>query len=712
MSNPSFGQVLKTPKLIWKVVGEADDDTLKARTDVIREIFRELQYCQVLLIEEINQFMATIGKTRHSWTDQDAVEWFQEYLIQGGDDEIQPYVLETVFHNMLEPPGWIEAYLIKLFPQNETLQEIIRHACYVEMKIAPFPFNPMPVWVTVPVKELQRLIIGAMRAGESQPNVLTLITLYLWFEHEGDREFYKKAKKITHYKISQLYNSSGMDKRTVIKCLKNLGINFQSTSVPIGKDKFENKTVIKIARSNRFKRYITKIPEFELVNVVDASKSHQDLQQSETLLERLDEYLWYFPPDNGGLILKTIPVVIVSGEYIRVPLIKGIASIMMLAALSEDILIKIGKQGKNTYYRKYEKIVSDANEALAQINKRMLIFARHSRDVRERDHFRAEIQPVLASMSVNGMRVDRDKLDSTAIDRSLPRREATPTETFEKYKESLIGSIAADGRLYYRYKHNSRTGRTSTNNFNIQGLWSEFKPAMLADLDHKFIYFDVVSHDLTMLFGLAADSVGIELLQNNSDPYQHLADTSGISGLTRDQVKAFFNPFLYGAGDAAIVSKCSRSEREVRRLKRAFMYEFRTSYEWIEEIVEDIKEFGMIRESNNPFGNEPIPMVKASARQAGIPSLIQRKGAEYFAHIIRSIQNELNSSHLTVYVHDSFIFQYPADHAEEYVNGKLPILLDSARSSCSLPTVNVKCGIGSTWMEAEKQSTLICLPVR
>lgn len=712
MSNPSFGQVLKTPELIWKVIGEANDDTLKARTDVIRNIFRELQFAQVLLVEEINQSMETAGKSRLSRTNQDAVEWFQGYISKGGDNELQAYVLETVFHNMLETPGWIEAYLIKHFPQNETLQEIIRHACYIEMKIAPFPFNPMPVWVTVPVKELQRLIIGAMRAGESQSNVLTLITLYLWFKHEGNSEFYNKAKKITHYKISQLYNSSGMDKRTVIKCLKDLGIAHQSTSMPIGKDKYENKTVIKITRTNRFKRYIARIPEFDLVNVIAASKSHQDLQQTETLLTRLDEYLWYFPPDNGGLILDTIPVVIVSGDYISVPLIRGIAPITLLAALSKEILIKIGKQGKNTYYRKYNKIISDANEALAQINKRMLIFARHSRDVRERDHFRADIQPILASMSVNGMRVDRKKLDSSEIDRALPRRVATPTESFEKYKANLRGSIAADGRLYYRYKHSVRTGRTATHNFNIQGLWSEFKPAMLADRDHKFIYFDVVSHDLTILFGLAADPVGIGLLQDNGDPYQYLADTSGISGLTRGQVKAFFNPFLYGAGDAKIVSRCDRTEREVRRLKRAFMYEFRKSSEWIEEIVEDIKEFGMIRESYNPFGNEPIPMVKASARQAGIPNLIQRKGAEFFAHIIRSLQNEVDPSHLTVYVHDSFIFQYPSGRAEEYVNANLPIVLDSARSSCGLPAVNMKCGIGSSWMEAEKQSALICLPVK
>ena len=277
-------------------------------------------------------------------------------------------------------------------------------------------------------------------------------------------------------------------------------------------------------------------------------------------------------------------------------------------------------------------------------------------------------------------------------------------------RETIINNAHKNGGFCKGYTTlKSASGRTYYRHFNITGFRREFKD--IVELPGRELwYFDVVANDLSILFNISGDQNGLGCLNNQDCPYELIVQEAINNNITvsREDVKDFINPYLYGATIPTIVknSKGVLNKRTANQIKQIVIKTFPQAIKWREDVIKSVSTNELIPNKLNPFKDGNIPMPKKLARRTACSIIIQRMGAEFMRMVIQYIMNDSSPKFdVSAYVHDSLLLIPIYNWDEKSLDSHIADALRHARSrTTGLKLLNVQVGHGNTWKDAETSS--------
>ena len=255
----------------------------------------------------------------------------------------------------------------------------------------------------------------------------------------------------------------------------------------------------------------------------------------------------------------------------------------------------------------------------------------------------------------------------------------------------------------------SASGRTYYRHFNITGFRSEFKDVVELP-GRELWYFDVVANDLSILFNISDDQNGLNCLEAQECPYELIVQKAKNNNInvSRDAVKMFINPYLYGAVLSTIVSHSSGALdlKKSNQIKQLVHNTFPQAMKWRRDVIKSVSTKELIPNKLNPFQDGDIPMPKKLSRRTACSIIIQRLGAELMRKAIYYIMNDSSPKfNVSAYVHDSLLLIPVVDMQDAFLDSHIAEALRYAiQRTNRLNTLNVRVGHGKTWQNAETNS--------
>ena len=591
----------------------------------------------------------------------------------------------------------IEQHLLTKFPA--IYSSIIRFACYIAENVNSFPEDPIKTWVTVRRAEVLNLIGNALNSGMDRYSVYTVLGTYLWSqlgkpaEHES-----ASGRVIQSYTITKLYNSMGVSAKKVIDIWKNHGISkpYERTR-PEGK--YTTKSEVFIPDNSIIFQMRNSAPSFK------TPKMRRDIKLKLTIPEdvipKMNGYFFHYPVDSEGVFNERVPIIFSNDETVTIPLVEKISPAVIAALFTIPELAGLLNHLRANQRAKYiGSILKHASECVDLVNASLLKFNRENHRINlthldSRDTFHR----IITGMSVAGVTVDKDLLKKLDLETIITRQSSR--EDAGKERQKILTQISlTNGRLHAQYHLKSRTERVYTKHYNIQGLPKVFHGAIIPDPGYRFIYFDIVANDLTMLFNMIEDHEGLKLLKASKDPYSEIAFEAFGNGRQRNRVKAFVSPFLYGAANETIIAQSNDQldQHDITLLKVAMRTLFPITSDWLAEIRASAV-LGLIPQKYNPIDGIDIPIPKAIGPTVGPAMIIQRYGARLFRAIICALAR--NGYDPKVFVHDSLLIQVPDTEKIDKAIFEVSEEIDLVRSSIGLKAMAIKIGWGESWKAAD-----------
>jgi hypothetical protein len=599
----------------------------------------------------------------------------------------------------------IESHLLDHFPKEHC--SAVEFACYIEEYVNSFPVNPIPVWVTVPKKKVLNLIANAFRQGLDRYHVYTFLGTYLWGEFNEESQIDNSTGRLIQtYTAQRIYDSIGVVDRKVISIWEANGVTRSAVrSRPEQKytvlSEFfipEESPIYTMAQSNI---------------VVESNTLRKDTKLSfsvpEHLASKLNGYFFHYPVDATGFFNSRVPFLFDNGTLLTIPMVPGICSVVIAALFSLGELSWLLKHSRpNARSQTITTIYKHAEASMEGMEKTLI---RYNRELQRiplthldgRDSFRR----ILSGLTIQGVNVNETVLTDIDLKSKYPRKESLDDAISER--EDILSHIRyTGGRLHGKYYLQTRTERTSTRYFNIQGMRSIFHEAVVPDVGHVFVYFDVVANDLSMLFNMAGDANGIGHLKSGSDPYAILAKGVWGDPKQRNRIKKFVSPYLYGAGEEKIINNARGllKSKDLPLIKNTMGSVYPDASQWLNNVRKQGGE-GKILAESNLIDKVNIPIPKVIGGTVGPAIIIQRFGAILFRAIICALAREGYKS--VAFVHDSLLLQIPDDQYLDRSIYEIKTLVDSTRRSRGVKAMNIMLGSGYSWQDAEDSPELITL---
>ena len=599
----------------------------------------------------------------------------------------------------------IEQHLLSKFPAKYS--SIIQFACYIEENVNSYPEDPIKTWVTVPRQGVVNLIGNALNSGMGRYSVYTVLGTYLWSHLGKSTEIAGvPGRLIQSYTITKLYASTGVSAGTVIKVWKNLGISkpYERTR-PEGK--YTTKSEVFIPDSSIIFQMTKSAPSFKTPKM--RSDTKLNLTLPEDIIPKMNGYFFHHPVDSEGIFNQRVPIIFSNDETVTIPLVENICAVVITALYSITELtgllnhLRANQRGPliNTLIKHASESINLVNESLLTMNRENHRISLTHRDNRDTFH------RIITGMSVAGVAVDKSLLAKLDLDMLVKKSGAR--NAAEKERQKVLGQLSlTNGRLHAQYHLKSRTERVYTRHYNIQGLPKVFHDAIIPDPGYRFIYFDIVANDLSMLFNMIEDQQGLKMLKASKDPYREIAVEAFKDGDQRDRVKAFVSPFLYGAASETIIkqSKNKLNQQDITLLEAALKSLFPVTSDWLDKIRACATK-GLIPKEYNPIDNRDIPIPKAIGPTTGPAMIIQRYGARLFRAIVCALAR--NGYYSSVFVHDSLLMQIPESVNENGVMFDVMEQINLVRHSRGLGALAIKIGCGESWKIADNAARYMSL---
>jgi len=599
----------------------------------------------------------------------------------------------------------IRSHLLDHFPKQ--FESIVMFALYIEEHVNTLPYNPINPWVTVQKQNVLNLISNAFQAGLDRYVVYTLLGTYLWSKISPTEELDgQSGRMIRTYTADRMYKTFGVADRTARRIWKEHGIIANATRSKPG----ENYAVLSeifVPDSSTVMKYVERQASPKSKHLRKDPKLSYKVPPN--LSSKLNGYFFHFPVDAEGVFNQQVPFIFDNGKLLTLPLVTGISPILIavlwpletLTGILGHIPANLRNQSIGTIYKHASKGIKQVENTLVRFNRdlsRIELIQLDNRDTFKR---------ILSGMTTEGMAIDKATLKGVDLKHHYSRKRELEAACSERDK--ILGHIShTGGRLHAKYHLNTRTERTSTRHFNIQGMRTVFHQVVVPDPGHVFVYFDVVANDLSMLFNMASDVEGIKDLKARHDPYVEIAKEAFGDQNHRKRVKKFVSPYLYGASDDTIRSnaKGMLQHEDIPLLKSALSTTYPIASDWLKTVkAQGIA--GRILAEYNPIDKVDIPIPKPIGGTVGPAMLIQRYGAILFRDIICALAREGIRS--AAFIHDSVLLQVRDDEHIQRSIFDITSVIDTTRRSRGIKAMNIMIGTGNNWQAAEASSKLVSL---
>ncbi|MBT3679268.1 MAG: hypothetical protein HOI12_13930 [Candidatus Marinimicrobia bacterium] len=590
---------------------------------------------------------------------------------------------------------------------SDEFQGVVEFAIYIEEYVNSLPANLLKPWVTVPKQNVLNLISNAFQDGLDRYGVYTLLGTYLWGEFSSAEELDgHPGRMIRTFTADRMYKTFGVGARKVRHIWDDHGIIASATRSRSG-GKYTVLSKIFVPDGTTLKKYA----ESHVSPLAEHLRKDTKLSYKVPphLSSKLNGYFFHYPIDAEGIFNQQVPFIFDNGDILTIPLVVGISPVLIaalwpletLAGILDHLPVNSRNQTIGTIYK-------HASEAILQVEQTLIRFNRelHRINLTHLDN-RDTFKRILSGMTTQGVVIDKATLKGIDLKQHYSRKRELKAAYSERDK--VLSHIShTGGRLHAKYHLNTRTERTSTRHFNIQGMRTVFHSVVIPDPGHVFAYFDVVANDLSMLFNMSSDIEGIKHLKTGHDPYVEIAKEAFGDQNHRKRVKKFVSPYLYGASDDTIRSnaKGMLQNRDITLLKSALSKTYPIASDWLKRMkAQGVS--GRILAELNPIDNVDIPIPKPIGGTVGPAMLIQRYGAILFRAIICSLAPW--DFRPVAFIHDSVLIQVKDDKHLKRSIIDIITLIDSTRRSRGLRAMNIMMGTGNTWEAAEASAKLVSL---
>jgi hypothetical protein len=427
------------------------------------------------------------------------------------------------------------------------------------------------------------------------------------------------------------------------------------------------------------------------------------LIHSQELEDQFHYHNTYYPQSSYALYDTNFPMIFYSDDlkYVSVPLIDGIAPVLLLGIAGYDAILQWFKDaGKKDAYKMIRTIEKD-------VNKSFEYYLSHSKYIHPRKAFLKyghprqihEYNMDLVEIMDKGIPINQDKLDSRPL-----------TDDLDLFRKNINISLKQnDGWCKGTAILRNPGSRTYFRQFNITSFPTDFRNCVEHPDGRDLWYFDIAANDISILFNLSKDINGLACLSSGKSPYLDIVDRAKKKlTITEKQVKAFINPWLYGAINKTIVkdNKGVLDLNMIKKLKKILEKSYPEAINWKKAIINSVSKNQLIPNELNPFKDGDIPMPKKLARRSACSFLIQRMGSVFMREVINHLSNDTNPVFdiSGAYIHDSLLLIPKRDVDYATYDSTIAEALRMGLHKTHLQVLAARTGSGKTWADAETDS--------
>jgi hypothetical protein len=572
----------------------------------------------------------------------------------------------------------------------------LKYVDYIENTVVYLPPDHFPRFVQLEIKPFLSTIERYIQNYPNLNSTYALISSIIWNKAYGTKPILPSSLVFKSAKI-------GMAQTTWKSHADNMKIKYQYKTIK----GIEHPIIQIILKSVRLCRK----------NYTPSSKQRiqPQLVANTDLENQFNYHKTYYPKSSFVLYNELFPMIYFSddGKSVSIPLIEGIAPIILLCLADYDNVMGWFKRaGKTKAYKLIRTLERD-------IEKAYKLYLNTSNYLHPRAAFnRYDIPRLITEYSIDNViimdtgipiNIPSFKAKTISIKNNAKNPQKDLNERLDE-RDTIINNANKNGGFCKGYTTlKSASGRTYYRHFNITGFRSEFKD--IVELPGRELwYFDVVANDLSILFNISGDQNGLDCLYKQDCPYKLIVTKASKHNITvsRDAVKKFINPYLYGATIPTIVknSKGVLNKRTANQIKQIVIKTFPQAIKWREDVIKSVSTNELISNKLNPFKDGDIPMPKKLARRTACSIIIQRMGAEFMRMVIQYIMNYSSPKFdVSAYVHDSLLLIPIVVLEDVFLDSHIAEALRYARSrTTGLKLLNVLIGHGNTWQDADTHS--------
>ena len=563
----------------------------------------------------------------------------------------------------------------------------IKYVDYLERNVIYLPTNYYPRWVKIPVNPFLHKIESAIKTHTRIPAVYTMISAILW------RRF--TTSPIMPSSLVRKSAKLEMRRRTWLEWADEIGIKYHYHT----RKGLEHPMHQLILDKNNIE-----LGKKDKPSKIKKQRIQPKLIHSQELEDQFLYHNTYYPQSTYSLYDPNFPMIFYSddGKYVSVPLIDGISPVLLLGIAGHDAVLQwfkeSGKKYANELIRTIERDVSKSYDRYLSHSKyihprKAFLKYGHPRQIHEYNIDLVEIMD-------KGIPINQDKLDSRPL-----------TDDLDLFRKNINISLKQnDGWCKGTAILRNPGSRTYFRQFNITSFPTDFRNCVEHPDGRDLWYFDIAANDISILFNLSKDINGLACLSSGKSPYYDIVDRAKRMKLaiTEKQVKAFINPWLYGAINKTIVknNKGLLNLVLIKKLKKILEKSYPEAIKWKKDIINSVSKNQIIPNTLNPFKDGDIPMPKKLARRSACSFLIQRMGSVFMREAINHLANDSNPVFDVsgAYVHDSLLLIPKRDVDFATYDSAIAEALRMGLQKAHLQVLTARTGSGKTWADAETDS--------
>jgi len=291
------------------------------------------------------------------------------------------------------------------------------------------------------------------------------------------------------------------------------------------------------------------------------------------------------------------------------------------------------------------------------------------------------------------------------------------------YGESLLGEVAADGRIHATFQQTvARTGRLSSDRPNLHNIpvrteeGRQLRRAFVPSPGHRLLVADYDQIELRVIAHLAADPGLIAAFAEERDIHRTTAarvfgvPAEEVTGAQRNRAKMVSYGLAYGMEAFGLANRLSIGTAEAQEILDAYFGAFPSVRAHMEQTVNEARSKGYTetlfgRRRPLPDLHSPNRNLRMAAERQAMNAGIQGLAADLFKVALVRLDGALEdqglAARLVLQVHDEVILEVPAAE-EDTVTALVPDVLGGVAEVVGLAVpLKVSSAWGSSWADAK-----------
>jgi DNA polymerase-1 len=291
------------------------------------------------------------------------------------------------------------------------------------------------------------------------------------------------------------------------------------------------------------------------------------------------------------------------------------------------------------------------------------------------------------------------------------------------YGESLLGEVAADGRIHATFQQTvARTGRLSSDRPNLHNIpvrteeGRTLRRAFVPSPGHRLLVADYDQIELRVIAHLAADPGLIAAFEEGRDIHSTTAarvfgvPPEEVTVAQRSKAKMVSYGLAYGMEAFGLANRLSIETSEAQEILDAYFGAFPSVRAHMEQTVVHARSKGYTetlfgRRRSLPDLHSPNRNLRMAAERQAMNAGIQGLAADLFKVALVRLDGALEDQKLTarlvLQVHDEVILEVP-ETEEDTVAALVPDVLGGVAEAVGLAVpLKVSSAWGSSWAEAK-----------